>query len=209
MRHKPMLLGKLAMEGGGKVREVIGLIGIRAGTGVTYTGMMLSFYLGNELARKTAFVECSSHKDMELMQKVYEWNSEEDETFHFRNITCYKNVNPKRIADILGEDYEYVVIDFGSDLSVNREEFLRCSLKAVVGGRSEWDVLKLLTFISSHETLRCSDTWHYLIPQAADRMVTRLKKETHRRIWAVPYTEEPTRPNRSTKQFFKELLRLA
>jgi hypothetical protein len=33
MKRKPMLLRKLAMESSGKVREVIGLIGSRAGTG--------------------------------------------------------------------------------------------------------------------------------------------------------------------------------
>ncbi len=208
MNRKPILLRKLAMDGGSKVREVIGLIGSRAGSGVTYTGMMLAFYLGNELGRKTAFIECSGHRDFDLIQKSYEWSCEESATFRFRNITYYKNMSTEVIADILGEDYEYVIIDFGYDFSDNREEFLRCSLKAVIAGRSEWDIIKLFSFISRHVTIRGSDTWHYLIPQADDRMITRLKKETHRKIWAIPFTEDPTRPNRSTKQFIKELLRL-
>ncbi len=209
MKHKPMLFRKMETEGSGRAREIIGLVGTRAGIGVTYTGMLLAFYLGNELGRRTAFVEYCNHKDMELIQRVYEWSDEDGISFHFRNITCYKNVNSKQLADIQGENYEYIIIDFGSDFVDIQEEFLRCSLKAVIAGHSEWDILKLLSFFGSHEMLRCSETWNYLIPLAEDRLVTRLKKETHHRIWAIPYTEEPTRPNRNTKQFCKDLLRLA
>jgi hypothetical protein len=209
MKRKPILLKKLARESRGKFREVIGLIGTHAGTGVTHTGLMLAFYLGEELGRKTAFLECNDHKDMNLIQKAYEWSNEEETSFCFRNITCFKNVLPSRVADILGENYEFVVIDFGTDLKGNREEFLRCSTKAVVGGHSEWDVLKLLWFIKGCETIRGGETWTYLIPQAGEKLVTRLKKETRCRICAVPYVEDPTHSNRSTKQLFKEMLRLA
>ncbi len=209
MNRKPMLLKKLEMEGSGKVREVIGLIGTRAGMGVTYTAMMLAFYLGNELGRRTALIECNHHKDLDLIQTVYEWSTEKSAYFCFHNISFFKNMSTERIADILGEDYEYIIIDFGSELSESREEFLRCSLKAVVTGRSEWDILKLYSFLDRYETLRSSETWNYLIPQANDKMVTRLVKETRHRIWAVPFTQEPTRLNSNTKQFFKELLRLA
>lgn len=207
MHRKPMLLRKLLMEGRVKVHDVIGLVGTRAGTGVTYTGMMLAFYLGSELGKRTAFIECSNHGDLELIQKAYEWSCEDSECFRFRNITYYKNISIDRIADILGEGFEYAIIDFGHELSGSLEEFIRCSIKLVVAGRSEWDFLKLHSFISRHGTIRGSDTWYYLIPQADDKMLTRLKKETHCRIRGVPFTEEPTRPNHNTRQFLYELLR--
>lgn len=209
MKRKPILLKKLTRESRGRFREVIGLIGTHAGAGVTHTGLMLAFYLGEELGRKTAFLECNNHRDMSLIQKAYEWSNEEETSFCFRNITCFKNVLPDRVVDILGEDYEYVIIDFGTDLKGNRDEFLRCSMKAVVGGHSEWDVQKLLWFIKSYEILRGGEDWIYLIPQAGERLINRLKKETRCRICAIPYADDPTRPNRSTRQLFKEMLRLA
>ncbi len=208
MRRKPMLLKRLTMEGKAKVHEVIGLVGTRGGVGVTYTGMMLAFYLGNELGIKTAFIECNNHGDLGLIQKAYEWSCENNADFRFRNIPFYKNMSSERIADILGEDYEYVIIDFGCELSANLKEFIRCSMKAVVAGRSEWDILKLFSFFGRYGVIRGSDTWYYLIPQADDKMLKKLKDETHCRIRGIPFTEEPTRPNRSTKQFFEELLRL-
>jgi len=207
MRRKPMLLSKLTGEGKVKIHEVIGLIGTRGGTGVTYTGMMLAFYLGNELGKETAFIECSNHGDLELIQKAYEWSCENSAYFRFRNIVFYKNMSSERIADILGDNYEYVIIDFGCELADNLKEFQRCSMKAVVAGRSEWDILKLFSFISRYGVIHGSDTWYYLIPQADDKTLKRLKSETHCRIRGVPFTEEPSRPNRSTKQFFEELLR--
>ena len=208
MKHKPMLLSKLSKDRQGRFREVIGLIGTHHGVGVTHTGLLLAFYFGEELGKKTALIECNGHRDMELIEQAYEWSNEEDNNFSFHQITCYKEVRLGQIPQILGEDYEYVILDFGTDLATNREELLRCSTKIVVGGRSEWDILKLKEFIRNTEVIRGSEHWICYLVRAKEQTVQKIKKDLKQRIWAVPNIEEPTRISNNVRLFLKQCFSL-
>ena len=208
MKYKPMLLSKLSKDRRGRFREVIGLIGTHHGVGVTHTGLLLAFYFGEELGKKTALIECNGHRDMRLIEQAYEWTNEEENNFSFHQITCYKEVRSSQIPQILGEDYEYVILDFGTDLITNREELLRCSTKIVVGGRSEWDILKLKEFIRNTEVIRGSEHWICYLMRAKDQTVQKVKKDLKQRIWAVPNIEDPTRISNHVRLFLKQCFSL-
>lgn len=207
MKHKPILFKKMEVNPG-KARDVIGLVGTHHGVGVTYTGLMLAFYMGETIGKKTAYMECNQHHDMELIQNAYEWSNEKPYSFSYRLITCYREVTSKTISDILGEDYDCFVLDFGTDFNVNREEFLRCGTKIVIGGRSEWDLLKLEAFKETAKTIRGSESWLYFIPQARDKTVKRIKSEFVRKVWAVPANENPAIPTKDTNRFFSSIFRV-
>jgi hypothetical protein len=205
MKRKPMLLKKIEGKYHGRGREVIGLIGTHHGVGVTHTALMLAFYMGDELGKKTALLECNEHHDMRLIKNAYEWNQEEAAFFSFHQITCYQEVSPNRVAQLFGEDYDCFILDFGTDMNRSKEEFLRCGIKIVVGGRSEWDGQKLQQFVNASEATRGSDTWLYLIPQAKGKTVANLRREVKRKVYSVPVNQEPTLPYRNTNRFFSEL----
>jgi len=205
MKRKPMLFHKIMNGPFGGGREVIGLIGTHHGVGVTHTGLMLAFYLGEELGKKTAFLECNNHHDMMLIQEAYDWNEEGDGSFSFHQITCFKEVTSNRIINIFGEAYDCLILDFGTDFLSNREEFLRCSTKIVVGGSSEWDIQKLSRFTEATKVIHGSASWKYFIPQADDKKVTRISNELQRKVWSVPRTEEPTLPSYTSCRFFSRL----
>ncbi|MDF2906432.1 MAG: hypothetical protein K0R34_1753 [Herbinix sp.] len=208
MKHKPMLLNKLVRHERGRFREVIGLIGTHHGVGVTHTGLLLAFYFGEELGKKTAFLECNNNRDMQLIEQAYEWGNEEKDSFSYRRITCYKEVRKEQIPQIIGGNYEYVILDFGTDLVSNQEELLCCSTKIVVGGQSEWDILKLKEFIGRVELIRGSELWSYYLVRAKDQTMLRLKKELKQKIWAVPDIQEPTRITSNVRFFFKQCFHL-
>ena len=207
MKRKAILLNKLAKKHLGTGREVIGLIGTHHGVGVTYTGLMLAFYMGEELGKKTALLECNEHQDMRLIQNSYEWSKEEENSFSFHQITCHKEVSPSRISELYGEDFECIILDFGTDLAANREEFLRCSTKIIIGGRSEWDQKKLIEFARASETTRGSETWLYFIPQANENTIKKIKSEVNRKVCPVPIIKEPTIPSHNSNHFFNDLFR--
>lgn len=206
MKRNPILFRKLTQEGKVRFREVIGLIGTHRGAGVTYTGLMLAFYYGEELGRKTAFLECNQHHDMSLIQKVYDWSGEEENGFSYQRITCYREARSSRITQILGEDYESIILDFGTDLLANKDEWLRCTTKIVISGQSEWDILKLKEFVRNTQQIQGSEHWLYFLPLGRKRTIDALKKEIKRRVWAVPDIKEPTRPDSNAKQFIKQSL---
>ncbi len=206
MKHKPMLLAKAASSKQNVGREVIGLIGTHHGVGVTYTGLMLAFYMGEDLGKKTAYLECNQHHDMTLIYKAYEWTTKEDDSFSFHQVTCIKEVSKERLPQILADDYECIIIDFGTNFDANREEFMRCYRKIIVGGRSEWDLQKLTQFADNKKTIRGSDTWLYFIPQANNKRIRKIRNEGVKRVYAVPVISEPTFPSHIISRFFGTVL---
>lgn len=205
MGRKPILLNKVIDSSRAKGREVIGLIGTHHGCGVTYTGLMLAFYMGEELGKRTAFLECNCHGDMKLIREAYDWTKEEDTSFAFHQITCYHKVEPSRIPDIYGVGYECLILDFGTDFTANREEFLRCDIKIIVGGRSAWDIQKLARFAEASEAIRGSASWFCFITQAEEQTTKKISKEIGRKVWNVPYVEEPTETTRASNRFFDKV----
>lgn len=197
-----MLLEKTTERNKNNTRICIGLIGTHHGTGVTHTGLMLAFYMGEELGRKTAFLECNNHKDMSLIQSAYEWNREEALSFSYHQITCFKGVTPNRIAEIFSDDYESIIIDFGTDFKANRDEFLRCGTKIVIGGQAEWDQQKLIQFISNVQMIRGSETWFYMVPCASPKIIRHLRNELERNVCGVPYEAEPTMLSKYSNRVF-------
>jgi hypothetical protein len=203
MKRKPILFDKITGKPGYHGRDVIGLTGTHHGAGVTFTGLMLAFYMGEVIGRKTAYLEYNNHHDMILISSAYEWYRKEANAFSFHQITCYQDVTTTQIAEIFSNNYECIIMDFGIDLTMNKEEFLRCQTKVVIGGRSEWEQQKLTCFMNTNKRIRGSEAWLYLIPQANSNIIANLKKETQRSIWAVPYVEEPTLPSKYVRQLFK------
>ncbi len=206
MRQRPILLKKLIHKNSGRVREVIGLIGTHRGVGVTHTGLMLAFYMGGELGRKTAFLECNHHRDMECIQNAYEWDRETEDSFSYGQLTCYKGVQSKQIVDIYSEDFDCIIMDLGTDYLGNREEFIRCTLKIVVGGPSEWDFPKLLHFEESLDIGPDSNSWLFLIPLATQERAKKIRKELQQRVWSVPFIEDPTVPYITANQLFRRIV---
>ncbi len=205
MKRKPMLINKIKDHSNGKGREVIGLIGTHHGTGVTHTGLMLAFYMGEELGKKTALLECNQHRDMRLIQNAYEWACEDDKSFSYQRITCYSEVTPHQVLEVLGEDYDCLILDFGTELIANKEEFLRCSIKIVIGGRSEWDISKLVLFTEAARAYRGSDSWLYFIPQATEKTAKKVSKEIGHKVLPVPMNEEPTLLSNISNRFFAKI----
>ena len=187
-------------------REVIGLIGTHHGVGVTYTGLMLSFYMAEDRGRRTAYLECNQHQDMMLIRSSYDWSSEEEHSFSFHRVTCYPEVKRDQIATVLNDDYECIVLDFGTDYINNRDELLRCDVKIVMSGKSAWEILKLKNFVNETELISGSDSWLYFIPQASDRVMRIIKKEVDREVIAVPFIEEPVLPSKIINHFFDRIL---
>ncbi len=207
MKQNPMLFKKLSKRHYQKSREVIGIIGTHHGVGVTHTALMLAFYFGGELGRKTAILECNSNQDMELIREAYEWKNNEEGQFYFQNITCYEEVEPEVFPEILTRDYECIIIDFGTASDRIQREFLRCTKRIVISGRAAWDLAKLARFTKDYQGLAMGEFCFYFIPQADNKTITTISNKLKRRTWAVPFNSEPTRINEESYYFFKNIFK--
>lgn len=206
MKFKSRLLKKTLQGKGVSSREVIGIIGAHRGAGVTHTGIMLAFYLGEELGRRTALLECNNNHDFCILEELYDWPHGDGLSFGFGQITLYKDVTMDMLPNILGDNYEYIILDFGFDFKLNLKELQRCGKKLILGGRSDWERYRLTGFIHTLKAIRGSEGWDYLIPMATENTVSKISKATKRKVWSVPSNEEPMVLSKETCNFLNALL---
>lgn len=206
MKKKPILFDRVI---GRKhnIRQVIGLMGVHHGAGVTHTGLLLAFYMGEELGKRTAFLECNNHHDMILVQEAYEWSREAADNFTFHNITFYKDVILTHLPELLNDEYECLILDFGTDFISNRDEYLRCDTKIIVSGSAPWEQEKLNKFLHSIQTIRGIENWHFLTVQAQRYNLSRLNKRLGRNIHSIPYNPNPMIPSKYTCKLFDHLFK--
>lgn len=206
MKKKPILF-KRVIGRKHRIRQVIGLMGVHHGAGVTHTGLLLAFYMGEELGKRTAFLECNCHHDLLLVQEAYEWSREQADSFCFHKITFYKDIVSDRLPELLNEDYECLILDFGTDFATNRDEFLRCETKIILSGSAPWEQEKLNRFVHSIRLIKGSENWHFLTAHAQLRNLSRLNKRLERHIHSIPYNPNPIVPSRYTCQLFDKLFK--
>lgn len=187
-------------------RDVIGMVGAYPGAGTTYTAFLLAATLGDELNRKTAYLECNNNRDLDLIQGSFQWSQEEVHSFSLGNITFYEAVPEHRITEILNEKYHSFILDFGSDFKQNKNEFLRCNTKIILGGRSEWNWKRYLHFVESIQGIPGSETWISVFPCITKKELDRRRKALKREIYTIPFETDPTEPSRNTIRLLQMLL---
>lgn len=205
MKKKPALLRKNAGISGLEAKRTIGLLGTSRGAGVTYTGMLLSFYFAMEKRIRTAFLECNDHKDFERLQNVYEWSMEEGKSFSLDRLTCYRQVAADGIWEIFSDDYGCFILDFGTDYISWKEEFMRCGTKIIIGDRAVWNLVKTAEFVGSLENVRRGRDWIYMIPCATKGVLNRMYDQTGVKFISVPYEPDPALLSAGTVKLFKNL----
>lgn len=200
-----MLYSKLSVNASHQGRRIIGLIGINRGVGVTYTGMLLAYYFSSEKRNKTAYLECNSHLDFARLQEAYEWSNEDERTFTLDRTTYYKQVAKNQIPEILNDDYDCYILDFGTDYTSFMKEFIRCGNKIIIGDSAIWNQSRMITFLKSIENNKGSKNWTYMIPYADKRLVLGMANETDRCFIGIPFEPDPTSLSKETHRLFHKL----
>ncbi len=186
-------------------REVIGIMGTHSGTGVTFTGLMLAFYMGEECGKRTAYLECNDHQDMFAIYTSYNWTYEEEDSFSYHRVTCFPEVDKEKIVRIMDAGFECIIMDFGSDYESYQDELMRCTTKIIVGGRAPWEMNRLNRFLDK-AMFSGGTSYRYLIPQAGTGVMNALKNELSIKVSSVPFVDDPVLPSKTINQFFKEIL---
>lgn len=205
MKRKPMLLKRLSEGMGPRSKFTIGLLGINRGVGVTYTGMLFASYFAMEQRARTAYLECNNHFDLPLLKKTYEWDKENDSSFSLDRITFYEQVAYQRIPEILGDDYDCYILDFGTSHTDAMDEFIRCGSKIIIGDIAVWNQRRMISFIKDVENIKGSNHWLYMMPHAGDRIIKRMAAECGRSFYSIPFEPDPTSLSRDTCKLFYNL----
>ena len=208
MQRTPILMKKLARERSqGKL--VIGLIGTHSGAGVTHLGLMLAHYFSEYQGQKTAYIECGHHNELDFLQQAFFDPAEDSynrETFRLRRITFHKNRSLQGIPEIVGDQYDCVILDLGTDMAKHKSEFLRCDKKVVIGSLAIWKQHGFEKFINNYGHIKNSEQWIYVSPFTTDRSLKEAVKKLNKNIYGIPYEPDPFLLSEELIRFFQRIL---
>lgn len=187
---------------------IIGIVGTHKGAGVTHFGILLAQYISECLGRSTAYVECFPQNEIQYLQ--YNCNSkciEKDENiFKIHKVIYYKCVQEKRIGEIIGDNYDCILLDFGSEFIKSKNEFLRCDKKIVLSSMALWKRHELEIFIEKTSYIKNSEQWIYILPFAKGMDIKQYSKEFQRLFLEMPYEPDPYKLSEATIHLFQKLI---
>lgn len=108
-------------------------MGYERGMGVTHLSVALANYTTRWLGTKTALVEMGERNA--LMQLSAEGNAE---CFCMNGVDYYPSTTSSELGYIYNMDYEYIILDLGTDSREARQELIRCNGKLIVGSLCPW-----------------------------------------------------------------------
>jgi hypothetical protein len=207
LKRKPILQKWLSARAGYEGKRTIGLIGINRGVGVTYTGMLMAHFFGNENKIRTAYLECNNHMDFARLQEAYEWSHEDESSFSLDRVTYYKQVRKSLIPEILNYDHDCYILDFGTDFNDSMEEFIRCEYKIIIGDSAIWNQNRMISFLRSIENMKGVKQWIHMIPFADKRTIGGMRKEADRFFIGIPFEPNPTLLSKETHKIFSHMFK--
>lgn len=184
--------------------KVIGICGIHHNVGVTHIALSLANYLCSRHNKRVAYVELNPTGEIRSLcthQTGRDW-------FSLMGFSLYPEATFQKLSAILGNGYDYYILDMGTLTPNNCGELARCDKRLVVGDIAPW---KRELFIRQWEP--------YLKNQIFDRHGVLLLgnsgiKETKIRVsiardmtvLSVPFLKNPFHLTSIDFPFFEEIL---
>ena len=109
-----------------KPRIIIGILGQEPGLGVTHLSISLANYAAKWLNARTALVEWEVRNSLAALSP-----KEGEEAFDLKGVTYFPSIPAKELGLIYSMDFEYIILDLGSDSQKAREELMRCNGKLI------------------------------------------------------------------------------
>lgn len=209
MKKNPILFNHILKSSIKSDKIVIGIIGTHHGAGVTHSGIMLSNYLDKYKGVKTAYLEMNHEDELKFLNYAYEGipdDQEEKKEFVIHNTTYYENVREQDFIQLINLNYQYFILDFGTDYKKDNNEFLRCDIKIVIGSLTEWKRQYLFQFIDSKRQLPGFASWRFLIVFGQKNDLRMASRELHMKLDYIEFEPDPFLLSKESVKLFQRLL---
>lgn len=184
--------------------RLIGIGGTGEHVGCTHFAIMMLNYLAGFRRRKAALLEWNRSGDFEKIEIVCTGKSRVQKPYRVLEADYYKAAGPKELAEVLKQQYNDILIDFGRLDEVQLAEFLRCEKQFVIGSFSEWQESGFREFVRQNGTGKTS--WSYLAVFGSEET----RKEFMRRpgifTRRIPFSADAFSVTKECGQFFDKLI---
>lgn len=176
---------------------VVALLGVAHGLGTTHTSLTISKYLSQ--MGSTAWVDfCPNSSVYDRIASMLDSqvgvvpNAEKDSGFAWKGVHYWKSPSNGNIMNLIGGDYQFVVLDLGIGRDEGAiEEFLQSDMPLLIASGAEWRLEEILVWLSSSK-LKPEMKWKVVLP-LADKSSAELLQAAIRggEVYALPLQSTP------------------
>lgn len=192
-----------------KGKIIIGIIGTHIGVGSTHFSILLSNYMSECLGKKTACIECCPQNELTYMEEQYSLYgnaTSTNESFSIYKVHYYKSIREDRIAGIMGNGYDCVVLDLGIDVNKMKNELLRCDKKIVIGNLAPWKSNELEGFFERTESIREYCNLEFGISFSTNKIVKGMSRQFRFPLFCIPFEPDPFVISTDTIKMFQRII---
>lgn len=207
--------GKIPMNGMGvRIRElfrkkgrsseqlVIGIIGTGRGVGTTHFSLITAGYASGILGKRCAVLEWNSHDDFTRIHQICKKDEKSAGVFRMLEADYYKKAGVNTLLLCKKAKYQVLIVDYGTVLEGNLEEFLRCDKQFVLGSLSEWQLGAFLEFEKKRE--KTEKSWETFVAFGSEEARENMEKKLKIRIRRIPFSIDAFAVNGDIIQFYQK-----
>lgn len=131
----------------------IGVMGVGNSVGTTTITIAFAHYLQSS-GYRIALLEMGKREAFAQIEQYVEGYSSDEETFCYRGVDYYKEVEDSSVSNILSRDYDFFLFDLGYGRSTIKE-LIRSDYKLAVMTHSEWRNRDIINFLQDY----CREEW--------------------------------------------------
>ncbi len=185
-----------------KPRIIIGILGQEPGLGVTHLSISLANYAAKWLNARTALVEWEVRNSLAALSP-----KEGEEAFDIKGVTYFPSIPAKELGLIYSMDFEYIILDLGSDSQKAREELMRCNGKLIVGSLCPWRKARYYDYIKRlQEHTGISDMFTFLALFEDKIEIKRCCRTYKAQVQSIPFIANPFHIKKEETDFLHTLI---
>ena len=187
-----------------KKPRLIGIGGIGHCVGCTHFAIMMANYLAGFRRRTTVLLEWNRSGDFGRLEKVCTGMNREEKRFRVLDVQYWKMAGIKELTEVLGNDVDEILIDFGAVDEGLAPELLRCEAQFLVGSFSEWQEMRFREFVRENENGKRS--WNYLAAFGSEETRREFRRRPGVSVGRIPFSADAFSVTKESCSFFQQLI---
>lgn len=181
---------------------VIGIIGTGRGVGTTHFSLITAGYVCGILGKRCAVLEWNCHDDFSKMQHICTKEEKTTGPFQILEADYYAKAGIHTLLMCKKAQYQILIVDYGTILEGNLEEFLRCDRQFVLGSLSEWQLGAFLEFEKKNKNTERS--WETFVAFGSEEARKNMEKKLKIRVRRIPVSIDAFAVTGEIIQFYQQ-----
>lgn len=184
----------------------IGIIGTCDGAGVTHMVLMIAVYLAFVKGYRIAIVEMNDSGNLRQAEIIRSSLDRAGYKYYKKKISILSKPEMNDISQLISDNYDYVIFDYGSDYGTNNKLFLLNNIKIVIGSLSWWKLQFYVSFFAKTENENSRRKWMFLGNNVYRKAKKYLEHTFKISIETIPYEPNPFELSQNTLLFLTKLM---